>query len=80
MIALGQHLPSRADLLRDVAANAGQVPGCNTPEQVAAFVEGAHKKGAALAAAASAKASDMETAESVAAFILNAGRNAGRQR
>ena len=65
---------SRAEILREMAANAGRVPGCDTPEQVAAFVEGAHRKGQALAAASPAAASNMETVEGVAAFVLSAGK------
>ncbi len=77
MTALGRYPLSRADLLQDVATNAGRVPGCDTAEQVAAFVEGAHRKGKALAAASPAAVHDMNTAEGVAAFVLNAGRRAG---
>ncbi len=65
---------SRAEILRELAANQGRVPGCESPEQVAAFVEGAHRKGQALAAASPATGSNMETPDDVAAFVLNAGK------
>lgn len=68
---------SRAEILRDLAANQGRVPGCDTPEQVAAFVEGAHAKAKALAAASPAAGPDMNTPEGVAAFVLNAGKPHG---
>jgi len=74
MTALGRYPLSRADLLRDVAANAGRVPGCDTAEQVAAFVEGAHRKGQAMAAASPAAGPDMNTPEGVAAFVMTAGK------
>ncbi len=70
-------VPSRVEMLRDLAANQGRVPGADTPEQIAAFVEGAHKKGKALAAASPATGPDLETPESVAAFVLSAGRRTG---
>jgi len=65
---------SRAEILRELAANQGRVPGCDTPEQVAAFVEGAHRKGQALAAASPAAGPDMDTPEGIAAFVLAAGK------
>ncbi len=65
---------TRAEILRELAANAGRVPGCDTAEQVAAFVEGAHRKGQALAAASPAAGPDMETPEGVAAFVMTAGK------
>jgi hypothetical protein len=64
---------SRAEILRELAANAGRVPGCDTPEQLAAFVEGAHRKGQAPAASPAA-GPDMNTPEGVAAFVLAAGK------
>ncbi len=66
---------SRAEILRELAANQGRVPGCETVEQVAAFVEGAHRKGQALAAASPTAGPDMETPEGVAAFVLAAGKS-----
>jgi len=68
---------SRAEILRELAANAGRVPGCDTAEQVAAFVEGAHRKGQALAVASPAAGPNMETVEGVAAFVLAAGKQRG---
>jgi len=68
---------SRAEILRELAANAGRVPGADTPEQIAAFVEGAHRKGKALAAASPAAGPDMNTPEGVAAFVLSAGKPRG---
>ncbi len=68
---------SRAEILRELAANQGRVPGCDTAEQIAAFVEGAHKKGKALAAASPAAGPKMETPDDVAAFVLSAGKPRG---
>ena len=74
--------PGPAEILQQLAPNAGRVSAADTPEAVAEFVTSAGTRARSVAAAvpgvAPAAGPDMETPESVAAFVLSAGRRASR--
>lgn len=65
---------SRAEMAREVSAARGRVPGCDTAEKLAAFVDRAGAKAHGTAKPAARGKPDMNTPEGVAAFVLGAGR------
>jgi hypothetical protein len=75
-----------AEILQQIAPNAGRVASADTPEAVAAFVASVGTRARSVAApapaatpgVAPAAGPDMETPESVAAFVLSAGRRTSR--
>ena len=70
--------PGPAEILQQLAPNAGRVSAADTPEAVAEFVTSACTRARNVAAASPATTPDMTTAEGVALFVLNAGRRTAR--
>lgn len=68
---------SRAEMAWELSAARGRVPGCDTAEKLAAFVDRAGAKAHGTAEPAARGKPDMDTPEGVAAFVLSAGRRAG---
>ncbi len=67
-----------AEILQQIAPNAGRVASADTPEAVAEFVTSAGTRARNVAATSPAATPDMTTAEGVALFVLNAGRRTAR--
>lgn len=72
--------PTQAELRCEMVANGGRVPGCDTPEQAAAFVHRAAAKASAPGKPRALGKPNMDTPEGMAAFILSAGKRTGAPR